>query len=275
MTNRYVEYMPIDDVEAAPRNPKGHDTVGISRSIGHFGLAELPLIDERTGRLVAGHGRHEQLVAWQTDGRDAPDGVQVGDDGRWLMPVIRGWRSRSDDDAEAYLIASNSLTTKGGWNDHLLAEVLHDLGEAQMLELTGYEAEDLAALEASLTADNDDDDSGGDGPPDKGDALRLAGVTVGEPDFDTATGQVWTLDRHVLVVADVHTGWPLWTPMLDEDAVFWPYPTMLAPFTEKARQHRVVMVQPVPYLAGWLLTKWRRITGEEPVLSTPAEGKAA
>ncbi|WP_158884041.1 hypothetical protein [Amycolatopsis anabasis] len=274
MTDRYVEYVPIADIEAAPRNPKGHDTVGIGRSIGHFGLAELPLIDERTGRLVAGHGRHEQLLAWAAEGRDAPEGVRVDEDGQWLMPVIRGWSSRSDDDAEAYLIASNQLTVKGGWDDHLLAEVLHDLGEAQMLDLTGYEADDLAALEDTLTASSEESDDDGE-QPGKGDALRLAGLTVGEPDYETAPGQVWSVGRHALVVADVHTGWPLWTPLLGEGDVFWPYPTMLAPFTEKAEAHRVVMVQPLPYLAGWLLTKWKRISGEEPMLSTPAAGRAA
>lgn len=174
MPDRYVEYMPIDEVETAPRNPKGHDTNGISRSIGHFGFAELPLIDERTGRLVAGHGRHQQLLASSLDGKDAPDGVQVDSDGRWLMPVVRGWSSRSDDDAEAYLIASNQLTTKGGWDDRLLAEVLHDLGEAQMLDLTGYEAGDLESLEFLLHEDNwsSDDDNGprGSGNDDPNDA---------------------------------------------------------------------------------------------------------
>jgi hypothetical protein len=273
MSNRYVEYLPVDDIEAAPRNPKAHDSAGISRSIGHFGFAELPLVDERTGRLVAGHGRHEQLRTWQEEGRDAPDGVQVDDEGRWLMPVIRGWRSRSDDDAEAYLIASNNLTTKGGWNDHLLAEVLHDLGEAQMLELTGYEPDDLEALEAVLSEESADDDE--DVPLDKGEALKLAGVTVGEPDYETVKGQVWTLGRHSLVVADVHTAWPLWTPLLGEGDLFWPYPTLLAPFAQIASERRVVMVQPLPYLAGWVLTKWKRLTGEEPVLSTSAREVAA
>ena len=227
-------------------------------------------------RLVAGHGRYLQLRQWAEEGRAAPDGVEVDEDGRWLMPVIRGWSSRSDDDAEAYLIASNQLTVKGGWDDRMLAEVLHDLGEAQMLDLTGYETDDLAALEDALSAVDDEGEPGEGDPPDKGEALRLAGVTVGEPDFDTATGQVWTLGRHRLVVADVHTGWPLWTPLLAEGALFWPYPTMLAPFAQKAEEHSVVMVQPHPYLAGWLLTKWKRITGDDPVLSTSdTAGRAA
>ena len=86
--DRYVDYLPLDEIQAAPRNPKGHDGAGINRSINHHGLAELPLIDERIGRLVAGHGRHEQLTAMRDAGNDAPDGVKVDDDGTWHMPVV-------------------------------------------------------------------------------------------------------------------------------------------------------------------------------------------
>lgn len=170
MVDRYVDYLPLDEITPATRNPKAHDDAGISRSIGHFGMGELPLIDERTGRLVAGHGRHAHLVRACEDGKEPPDGVRVDEDGRWLMPVVRGWASRSDDDAEAYLVASNQLTTKGGWNDHLLAEVLHDLGDAQMLELTGYEIGDLESLEFLLRDDAWDNDA------------DRAGKGAGEPD---------------------------------------------------------------------------------------------
>ncbi len=41
----------------AARNPKWNAEEEIRWSIGRFGLAELPLLDERTGLLVAGHGR--------------------------------------------------------------------------------------------------------------------------------------------------------------------------------------------------------------------------
>ncbi len=170
MSDRYVDYLPVDEVIPADRNPKAHDEGGIGRSIGHFGLAELPLIDERTGRLVAGHGRHKHLVSLLQQGEQPPDGVRVDDQGRWLMPVVRGWSSRSDDDAAAYLVGSNQLTTKGGWNDHLLAEVLHDLGDAQMIDLTGFEATDLESLEFLLRDDAWDSDAdrngAGGGEPD-------------------------------------------------------------------------------------------------------------
>lgn len=176
---RYVDYLRLDTVQLAPRNPKGHHAASINRSIDHFGFAELPLMDERTGRLVAGHGRHEQLVAMHADGGDAPDGVKVDPDGAWLMPIIRGWASRSDSDAEAYLIASNQITTKGGWEDRGLAEILEDLQDAQLLELTGFDDDDLEQLLAGLTGDG----NGGEGIGSDTDARRSLAERFGVPPF--------------------------------------------------------------------------------------------
>jgi hypothetical protein len=267
MGQRRVEYVPLDEVQLAPRNPKLHDREGINKSISHFGMAELPLIDERTGRLVAGHGRHEQLVAMRDEGKTAPEGVDVDDAGRWLMPVIRGWASRSDEDAETYLLASNKLTAKGGWNHSELSEVLQELDAADMLDLTGFDSSDLEALVADDAPAVDSGDETGDmEKPDKGEALKLAGVTVGEPEIQAQTGQVWQVGRHHLVVADVHSHWHQFVPLLQDGDLLWPYPSLLAPFAEQARERRVVMVQPNAYLAGWLLTKYRNISGDVPTL---------
>lgn len=270
-TERRVDYVRLDQVKLAVRNPKLHDEEGINRSIGHFGFAELPLEDGRTGRLIAGHGRHEQLVQMHADGRDAPDGVRVDGDGMWLMPVIRGWSSRSDADAEAYLLASNRLTIKGGWNQVGLAEMLTELDAVDMLDLTGYGSGDLAALLDGTPADVGEGAEGASDMevPDKGEALKLAGVVVGEPEIAAKTGQVWQLGRHVLVVTDVHKHWEQWAPLLREGDLFWPYPTVLAPFAHQAQERRVVMVQPSCYLAGWLLTKFRAVSGIEPRLGEP------
>jgi hypothetical protein len=157
MTDRYIDYLPLHEITPATRNPKGHDTEGIARSIGHFGLAEVPLLDERTGRLVAGHGRHTDLVTRYAEGKGAPEGVRVTEDGTWLVPVIRGWRSRSDEDAEAYLVASNQLTANGGWDERGLTEVLEELAAVNLLELTGYDQTGLDNLLALVDDSNWDD----------------------------------------------------------------------------------------------------------------------
>jgi hypothetical protein len=145
---RRVEYLPLDQVVPATRNPKRHDLDGIRRSIDRFGFTEPALLDERTGQLVAGHGRHEALSAIREAGQHPPTGVQVDDTGAWLVPVVRGWSSRSDAEAEGYLVASNRWSELGGWDDAALAALLADVAAADedLLAATGYDHGDLERL---------------------------------------------------------------------------------------------------------------------------------
>lgn len=149
--DRRVVYLPIDDIIGAERNPKRHDTTSINRSLAAFGLGELPLLDERTGRLVAGHGRINEIRAMRDGGQTAPAGIHVTDDGTWTVPVIGGWASRSDDDAAAYLVASNHLSTLGGWDDRELTDLLDELRDAGLAELTGFDDDAIDDLANTLT----------------------------------------------------------------------------------------------------------------------------
>lgn len=187
-----MEYMPLDAIARAPRNPKGHARDEIAASISRFGVAELPLLDERTGRLVAGHGRLDDLTARHDSGEDPPDGVRVDKGGGWLVPVVRGWASRSDPEAEAYLVASNHLTTLGGWDDTELADLLSALAEEDpaLLAVTGFTDDDLAEL---LGGGPEPDDEGLADPDDTPDTPVVA---VSQP------GDVWLLGPHKLLVGD-------------------------------------------------------------------------
>jgi hypothetical protein len=150
---RRVEYMPLAEIARAPRNPKLHDADGIAASIDEFSLVELPTLDERTGRLVAGHGRLDDLQARVDAGQQQPpEGVRTAGDGTWLVPVLRGWASRDDDHAEAYLLASNNLTIRGGWDQDGLARMLADLSavDEQLAALTGFDSGEMEELLARL-----------------------------------------------------------------------------------------------------------------------------
>jgi hypothetical protein len=182
----YVDYLPLDDIRGAERNPKGHADADIKRSINRHGMAELPLLDERTGRLIAGHGRLDQLRAMREAGQEPPAGVRVGDDGAWLAPILRGWSSRSDEEAEAYLIASNKLTELGGWDDHGLAEMLTDLADSQLLELTGFTGDDLDDLIASI---QETDPAGGKDPLAK-QSYQANGLNDLKDNYENAAGRV-------------------------------------------------------------------------------------
>ena len=142
---RRIEYMRLSEVRPASKNPKSHDVGQIASSIGRFGYIEPVVMDERTGRLVAGHGRVKTVAEMQKKGQTPPEGVRL-EGKEWLVPVLRGWASRTDEDAQAYLVASNQLTTLGGWDDAQLADVLKDLAAAGALEGTGFDGDDVDEL---------------------------------------------------------------------------------------------------------------------------------
>lgn len=164
-----LEYMPLDELRRAPRNPKDHDLGFLSRIMGKWGYTDPVLIDERTGALVAGHGRLDTLEAKRRIGDDPPKHIEVTASGDWLIPVIRGWASEDDDDAEGYLVADNRATELGGWLEGELTEVLkrQALLGTEALEDTGYGHEDLEVMlarQAGMFDDQNGQDASGGGP---------------------------------------------------------------------------------------------------------------
>lgn len=188
---RRLELMPLATITGADKNPKQHAHEDIGKSIGRFGYVEPVVLDERTNRLVAGHGRVQALRAAKVKGEQPPQGVEVNDKGEWLVPVLRGWESRSDAEASAYLVASNSLTTKGGWDNAGLAELLQSLDAQHALEGTGYDA---AAIDEVL-AQASKEAKGTDGLTDPDDVPETA-----EP--KTKLGDVWVMGKHRIMCGD-------------------------------------------------------------------------
>ena len=142
---RWTDYLSLDEVEPALANAKRHDLEAIAASYDRFGYVEPITMDERTGRLVAGHGRIASLLGRRIRGESAPEGIVVGGDG-WLVPVGRGWESANDYEARAYLIASNKLSEAGGWDLEELATEASQLRDGPGLLGTGLEETELDDL---------------------------------------------------------------------------------------------------------------------------------
>lgn len=180
----HIEYVSIDALKKHPRNPKDHDIGAISRSVGRFGFTSPVIVDERTGYLVAGHGRIDTLAQMKAQGKQPPANVQKsGDD--WLVPVIRGVAFNSDAEVEAYLVADNRLTILGGWNEPELAGLLQDLAaqDQALLEATGYDADDLQSLLDELTPPEPAADPGAQ--VDRAEELQA--------EWQVERGQVWAI----------------------------------------------------------------------------------
>lgn len=143
-----IDYLPLSELKRHPRNPKDHDIGAISRSVNRFGFTAPVILDERTGYLAAGHGRIDTLAQLKAQGKQPPANVKTDKKGEWLVPVVRGHGFNSDAEVEAYLVADNRLTSLGGWNEPELAALLQDLAaeDEALLEVTGYDGDDLQAL---------------------------------------------------------------------------------------------------------------------------------
>jgi DNA modification methylase len=187
MTERRLEYLPLSELKRAPNNPKQHDVGELAKSIGRFGYVEPVILDERTGRLVAGHGRLETLEALESKKSEPPKGIRVLE-WRWCLPVVRGWASKDDAEANAYLLASNRTVELGGWDEAALAELLKGLGTEDALTGTGYGLDDLDEILRGITQPE---------PPGQDDVPE-----VSEADVYVKQGELWALGNHRLIVGD-------------------------------------------------------------------------
>lgn len=154
MAKRKLVYMPLAEIAPADRNPKGHDDDVIAGSIDEFGFLEPMVLDERTGKLIAGHGRRDFLLKAEANGDELPDGIVVAK-GVWTAPVVRGFESRDDDHAHAAGVAVNHATIKGGWIMPELVSMLDDLRQTDNLIGTGFDDIDLDRMIEEMVAEQD------------------------------------------------------------------------------------------------------------------------
>ena len=109
------------------QNPKEHNLGEIELSIKRFGFIELPVVNDTTGILVAGHGRISALQGMYQRQEDLPRYIDLEKEtNEWLVPTLHV-KFETDAEAKAYLIASNTLTMDGGWNEAMLMEMLSEI----------------------------------------------------------------------------------------------------------------------------------------------------
>ncbi|WP_231408358.1 ParB N-terminal domain-containing protein [Streptomyces sp. MC1] len=145
---RYITYVPLADLPPDPANPKKHELERIIASIKDHGFISTPVVDERTGLTIDGHGRRRALIEMHVRGEPVPGGLLVDDDGGWLVPVTRGWASETDHQAHAVLILLNRLQEAGGWYPKPLAAILEELatGDADLFDSLAYSDDEMEQL---------------------------------------------------------------------------------------------------------------------------------
>lgn len=171
----HIEQRPLDALIPYARNARTHSEAQVAQiaaSIREFGFNNPILVDGDSG-IIAGHGR---VLAARVLG--------LAD-----VPVIE-LAHLSAAQKRAFILAENKLTERGGWDAELLALELADL-EAQGfdLELTGFEAAEIASLLESQVSD----------PPSSSEA-----EDVPEPPLRAVTrlGDIWCIGPHRVACGD-------------------------------------------------------------------------
>lgn len=153
MSELRIDYIDLDELPEATRNARRHDLDAIAGAYRRLGFTRPGLIDERTGRLVAGHGRRLALRRDLERGGKPPKGIRQTTGG-WAMPVVRGWASRDDAEADAAALADNKVGESGGYDDDVLLDILADLAAdaPDLLRAAHFDSDDLDRLLESTTS---------------------------------------------------------------------------------------------------------------------------
>lgn len=189
-----VEYIPLTDIVEADINPKDHDIGQIYQSIKRFGFTQPIMMNENTGKLLAGHGRLQTLQQMKQGGEKVPARIKEKD-GEWFVPVLKGISFEDDMEAQAYLIADNRLTELGGWNTGELVDTLQELVEGGFsLDGVGYDFDDLETMVTQI------DDSGifdVEVVPEADDDESSVNVTVGRYRFKVEPEEFYAWEERI------------------------------------------------------------------------------
>jgi hypothetical protein len=188
-----VEYRPLSELRRWPRNPKLHDLGAIAASIRRHGFIDPIVLDERSGMMVAGHGRDETLESMKRAGEPAPKRIKVREDGEWLVPCLTGIAFEDESTAEAYIIGSNRLVEMGGWDEEALQAIITTdgfdaLGTGLTLSLDGIDAMELDQSGLDPVTPESEGEQGSEGEEEpKAQVVRVGKVKVPLTDQEKRT----------------------------------------------------------------------------------------
>ena len=170
----HIEYVPLGKLVRWPRNPKRHASEKLEKSFSRFGFTNPIIVDEKSGRIVAGHGRIDTIQKMKVLGLAPPDRV-IKKNKDWLLPIVRGVRFNNDKEAEAYLIADNQLTMAEGFDNELLGNMMATFSK-ELLNVIGMNEDVIKNIQSQ--GDGANGKTGRLVDPDTGKPMDAKGPTV-------------------------------------------------------------------------------------------------
>jgi len=174
-----VTLLPIDRITPYARNPRKNEGLPVSKvkaSLKEYGWQQ-PIVVDKDMTIVVGHTRY--AAAMELGMKEVPVHIATN-----LTPT----------QIKAYRIADNRTGSEAQWDMELLALEFDDLKAVDFdLDLTGFNAEELAGMKAELDGDSATD---GDTEPqiDRADELREK--------WNVNHGDMFALGDHRLLCGD-------------------------------------------------------------------------
>lgn len=125
----------INSIQPYPGNPRHGDVGAIVTSLRRFGQQKPVVVQASSGYIVAGN--HVYKAA-----RD------LG----WSHLAVNR-TDLSDWEARAFLIADNRMSDLGTYDEEVLGEILREIAQANDLEGTGFDGDDVDDLLAKIAKD--------------------------------------------------------------------------------------------------------------------------
>lgn len=168
------DIIPTDNLKENPRNPNNHPEEQIrllANIIEKTGWRQPITISNQSGFIVKGHGR---LAAAKLKG--------------WCDVPVDYQDYTSMDEEYADLIADNRLSELSEIQEDIIAEIISEFENPDLLALTGYDNEDIDSILASMDQEAEEEEEDNSKP---------------SPDTNlTKAGDTWNLGEHRLIVGE-------------------------------------------------------------------------
>ena len=143
--NTTYEEVELSQIKTHPSNPRRGDLDIIKQSISVNGFYGSVVVNRRTSHILAGNHRY----------------LAAKDLGYETVPVT--WVDVGEREEKRILAADNRTSELGGYDDAILADLLQELSDADMLEGSGYGDDELEALISGVSGLEESSVEEGDG----------------------------------------------------------------------------------------------------------------
>jgi hypothetical protein len=160
-----IEYRRLCDLKQLKGNSKKHATENTIASILEMGFKDPigydPSLNGGKGGITEGHDRCAALLAIKKRKIDRPRGIDIDNDGEWMVPVLVGVHAKNEAQAIKYSIIHNHSTIHGAGLDLATELKLFDtdllISQAEYLDEEGENLGVIGDLNSILEALNTSD----------------------------------------------------------------------------------------------------------------------